>query len=334
MVLTVLPPLPPILISKPKREPQTVACNHFTDLDFLSLLISLHYASSDSPFLSVGSYKILLKSSLLSIPVIGFGIQLFGYLPLSRSSSDLSLISSFNQPKTIIFPEGTTLNSSTLKSSFPHASSRSSTWFPLQTHLLYPRYKGLKTLTKTTPSYTSTTIIYKGYSGEIPSYELGYDRLRDRVLSFKILLCELPEVLGKVDEFFNGVVGYEEYGGNYYRERRRGWKVKFDEVEVGGDFEKVLDRDWKRKSHYIDVNKAFVESGRDSEGNVFVERRPAELRRYWIVWVLGWAWAPVGVSYFIWLVCGGWMVVAGVLGWKALVAKDASTKGKEIVVKK
>ena len=92
--------------------------------------------------------------------------------------------------------------------------------------------------------------------------------------------------------------------------------------------------DWKRKSHYIDVNKAFVESGRDSEGNVFVERRPAELRRYWIVWVLGWAWAPVGVSYFIWLVCGGWMVVAGVLGWKALVAKDASTKGKEIVIKK
>ena len=59
--------------------------------------------------------------------------------------------------------------------------------------------------------------------------------------------------------FINGMVGYEEFGGNYYRDRRRGWKVKFDEGEVGGDFEKVLDRGERsiRGGVYKHVDKLF-----------------------------------------------------------------------------
>jgi hypothetical protein len=71
-----------------------------------------------------------------------------------------------------------------------------------------------------------------------------------------------------------------------------------------------------------------VESYRDSEGNLFKEYYPSELRRDWLVWLLSWVWFPVGISYFIWFVCGGWIVVAAVMGVKAL---NSNVVGRDIV---
>lgn len=252
------------------------------------------------------------------------------YLPLSRDSTDLSKIKNFKSKSCIIFPEGTTLNSLDLKKSIKHAKSRNQNWYEPQSTLLFPRYKGLQNLLSNNSGYTSTTLIYKGYSGELPSYEIGYDRIEDRVLSFKILLSYLPSFLLPLDDAINDKMGYKEYK-YYYRTERGGFKVKFDYVPVPdvNQVEKILNDDWKKKSHYIDVNKGFGGSLRDSENNMFVEREPGELRRYWILAVLMVGWVPVGISYFIWLICGGWVVVGGVVGWKYLIGDEG--KGAEIV---
>ena len=60
-----------------------VTPNHQLDLDFLLIWLCIGLSSTDW----FGDVKIVLKESVANIPIIGTGVRMFGFLPVSRNAS-------------------------------------------------------------------------------------------------------------------------------------------------------------------------------------------------------------------------------------------------------
>jgi len=169
----------------PDANASIVIANHQSDADWwyvweLACVLKRH-----------GNLKIILKEEVAHIPIIGWGIRLFDFILLKRNwTSDrtklkakLASFAKDNFPMMLlIFPEGTTINTTSMEKCNAFAKDNSR---PEHTKVLVPRSKGLEgclaSLPKNGHGYNvyDMTIAYSSYTGEIPTWEMGYTRNKD-----------------------------------------------------------------------------------------------------------------------------------------------------------
>ena len=198
----------------PSANPCIIICNHQMDADFFQIWKTFEACGG------LGNIKIVLKAELASIPILNMGMVAFDFLFLTRDfdrdkvnltdhfvSFSEDNISNFG---VLIFPEGTTLNKTDQMKCDLFASKLRPSRRPLvsqfNNHLLLPRTNGFETILRALSESGAKnvdvfdyTLIYEGYRGEVPTYEMGYDRERDNIPSLHKItghdgLAGLPRV--------------------------------------------------------------------------------------------------------------------------------------------
>jgi len=333
-VLTILPPLPPVLLSLPPGgipKDAILTPNHQLDLDFLLIWLAVGLSSNDW----FGDVRIVLKESVANIPILGTGIKMFGFLPVVRDARlDLPNIEGWSREgRRIIFPEGTTLNTKDLESCKQYSQGKQGFgWFGKQSNVLTPRIKGVRALVGSKPSSSSVvdvTAIYGNYKGECPTYEMGYDRDTEVLPSFKKVLSgleigwkEIDQLLLKLNELtacMNGGSGAESRSKFSASTTKTMALVRFgaDDDRKDGDVGKWLVKAWQEKSEFIEthrdgswVDSTSVEGSLARNGGDWVKQYPARLRQP--ILVLGLCWTPLFclIAYPIVFFLGGWILLA------------------------
>jgi len=175
-----------------------IISNHQVDIDWQYLWLLSAYLGAN------GRVKICAKSDLKYVPVIGWVMYFFDFLFLSRKWENDQVViertlGNWVRQKLklyfIFFPEGTTISDKGMATSLEFAKKSGRPTFK---HLLSPRVTGLKKVTECLTHVNAiydVTVGYDGYSGEIPSYDIGYERTVDlKVPSFKkVLSGQIPE---------------------------------------------------------------------------------------------------------------------------------------------
>ncbi|EQC41960.1 hypothetical protein SDRG_00809 [Saprolegnia diclina VS20] len=228
-------------------KPMIILANHQVDADwwYLWQMARLQGAA--------GNVKITLKGELKHVPIIGWGMQFFEFLFLKRNIEHDRLhvqeyMQSFLQDKfpfwMIIFPEGTTIHTEYVAKSKAFAAKTNRPTFE---HLLLPRSTGLQIMmdafssddTQTKPDIYDLTMAYPSYSGEVPTFAMGYGRNVDSdIPSMKSLVAGS----GPDDVFVHGQ------------------KFSFEDVQSLG-VEAFLDRQWRAKDKLLTefiANQSFV----------------------------------------------------------------------------
>ena len=168
-----------------KPSPLSIlVCNHQVDLDWLYLWEAARYYGAHS------TLKVILKEALKYVPLLGFAMTLLEFLFLKRDwESDRAnlqrRLASFARDRVpvllILFPEGTTVNTRALEKSHGYSREKARPHLDL---LLLPRTTGfeacLKSLGKGNHTVYDVTMAFSGYTGEVPTYEMGYERARDK----------------------------------------------------------------------------------------------------------------------------------------------------------
>ncbi|EPY39125.1 acetyltransferase [Angomonas deanei] len=138
------PDLSKLLRSPSKGKAKIIIMNHHTRVDWMYLFLFVSRAHGLAPTL-----RIVLKESLKKIPVVGYGMELFRYLFLSRSwEKDQSYLRDMIQfykdtndtVSIFIFPEGTDLSKSNIEKSNAYAVKQG---LPQFYHVLTPRTTGI-----------------------------------------------------------------------------------------------------------------------------------------------------------------------------------------------
>jgi len=186
---------PAIVVTGDAIRPEdraVIISNHQVDIDWWYLWCLAR------AFDCHGMIRICAKSELKWVPIIGWGMYLFDFLFLSRrwELDQLEMEKKFSKwVKSsipfffIIFPEGTTVQTQGMITSAEFAAKANRS---VLQRLLLPRVTGLRKalecLTNADCVY-DVTLCYDGYTGEIPTYEDGYDRQRDKAIpSFQKVL--------------------------------------------------------------------------------------------------------------------------------------------------
>ncbi|CAM9520591.1 unnamed protein product [Chrysoparadoxa australica] len=168
------------------QETAVVISNHQMDCDWWYMLALMRCLGQDP------QVKVILKDQYKNIPIMGWGLKGFGFIMLKRNwqqdeadlKRQLQVFASDGAPlKLLIYPEGTTANISEKEKgdSFAQREGR-----PTFKHLILPRVTGfnacVKLLAETCPGACvyDITVGYGGYSGEIPTWDMGYEREIDR----------------------------------------------------------------------------------------------------------------------------------------------------------
>ena len=231
-----------------KNRPCVILANHQVDSDFFVIWRAFEQNS--------GSIKIVLKASLSEIPVIGWGIKAFDFLFLSRKFANdqgnlrdhfTSFVVADQLPNIgiLIFPEGTTLNARdaskcdafALRANRPRCSE-------FHNHLLLPRSKGFATILESLSvamgadnvDVFDLTVVHEGYGGEVPTYEMGYDRKYDHHVPSMEKLLRHPS-LGQLPGVFIHSV------------RHTASEILQGEMSV----EEWLDKCWVEKGEIVDT---------------------------------------------------------------------------------
>lgn len=181
------------LPSDPTR-PVIIIANHQVDADWWYIWQAARHHES------AGNIKIVLKEQLKFVPIIGWGMRLFEFLFLKRSiDHDAKHIKAYMDSLIdddfpfwlVIFPEGTTIHTEyvTKSRAFAEKTNR-----PKFNHVVLPRTAGLQVILdaveKVQPDIYDLTLAFPSYSGEIPTFDMGYDRKIDtQVPSMKSLLA-------------------------------------------------------------------------------------------------------------------------------------------------
>ncbi|OQR98132.1 1-acyl-sn-glycerol-3-phosphate acyltransferase [Achlya hypogyna] len=243
------------------NKPMIILANHQVDADwwYLWQMARLQGAA--------GNVKITLKGELKQVPIIGWGMQFFEFLFLKRSIEHDRLhvqgipsficilelkrpaeeyMQSFLQDKfpfwMIIFPEGTTIHSEYVAKSRAFAAKTNRPTFE---HLLLPRSTGLQIMMDAfstddvKPDIFDLTMAYPSYSGEVPTYAMGYGRNVD---------TEIPSMKSLV-------AGAGPSDVHIHSE-----KFSFDHVKQLG-VERFLDRQWETKDKLLQefiANQSFA----------------------------------------------------------------------------
>jgi len=157
--------------------------NHQVDLDWLYLWEASRFFDAHS------TMKVILKENLKYIPLIGYAMYLLEFLFLKRDwESDRSNLERrlrhFARDHVpvilILFPEGTTINTRALEKSHTYSREKQRPNLDL---VLLPRTTGFEACLKSLGSghhiIYDVTMAFSGYTGEVPTYEMGYERSRD-----------------------------------------------------------------------------------------------------------------------------------------------------------
>ncbi|KAJ0399541.1 hypothetical protein P43SY_006087 [Pythium insidiosum] len=237
------------LPTDPSR-PAIIIANHQVDADWWYIWQAARF------YQGAGNIKIVLKDQLKYVPIIGWGMRLFEFLFLRRSlDHDAKHIKAYMDSLIhdefpfwlVIFPEGTTIHTEYVQKAHKFAEKTNRPKFE---HVVLPRTAGLQIILDAVadvqPDIYDLTIAFPSYSGEIPTYDMGYDRKIDtQIPSMKSLLA------GKKP----GTVAIHA--------------KRFSYSEAVSDLEAFLDNRWQEKdermSHFIQHNAFAAESGEERQ---------------------------------------------------------------------
>ncbi len=176
-----------VLNTVDSSRPAIIIANHQVDADFWYVWeVARAYGMH-------GRLKIILKADLAVVPIVGWGMKQFEFCFLQRNwqrdrRAFTRLLSSFVEDgykcALLLFPEGTTINTEAVAKSHRFGREQNR---PHLNHCILPRSTGFAALVETmwqsphghSPVIYDLTVAYHGYSGEVPSYEMSYDRERD-----------------------------------------------------------------------------------------------------------------------------------------------------------
>lgn len=177
------PVMTPAGVTTPSSPLSIMICNHQVDLDWLYLWEAAQFSEAHS------TMKVILKENLKYIPLIGYAMYLLEFLFLKRDwESDRANLQrrlrNFARDGVpvmlILFPEGTTVNTRAMEKSHNYSREKSRPHLDL---VLLPRTTGfeacLKSLGAGNHTIYDVTMAFSGYTGEIPTYDMGYERAKD-----------------------------------------------------------------------------------------------------------------------------------------------------------
>ncbi|RLN57271.1 hypothetical protein BBJ28_00018877 [Nothophytophthora sp. Chile5] len=175
-------------------RPAIIIANHQVDADWWYIWQAARSQQA------AGNVKIVLKDQLKYLPIIGWGMRLFQFLFLRRRIDEDAvhikkymdgLITDEFPFWLVVFPEGTTIHQEYVAKSqaFAAGSGR-----PKFERVLLPRTTGMQIILDAVadvkPDIYDLTLAFPSYSGEVPTYDMGYDRKIDtEVPSMKSMLA-------------------------------------------------------------------------------------------------------------------------------------------------
>lgn len=139
-----------------------------------------------------GNIKVVLKDGLKNVPILGWGMQLMDFIFLKRDikkdkkrmEKRMMEFSKDGFPYwMVLFPEGTTIHTEYVEKSHCFAEKQKRPRFK---RVLLPRTTGLQVLLDAVqncpqkPDIYDITMAYSSYSGEVPTYKMGYGRNVDK----------------------------------------------------------------------------------------------------------------------------------------------------------
>eukprot|EP00667_Euglena_gracilis_P012879 EG_transcript_13255 len=164
-------------------EPAIFIVNHQVDADWWFMwVLAKHFGQH-------GHLKIILKDTLKWIPIIGWGMQNFEFIFLHR---DLKKDLPYLQKRVgafmndafpfwlLLFPEGTTVHEEYVAKSQKFAKE---TGRPVLSKTMLPRVNGFNAIVEPMPDSVKVydcTMVYSAYTGDIPNWNDGYDRKKDK----------------------------------------------------------------------------------------------------------------------------------------------------------
>ncbi|CAN0335035.1 unnamed protein product [Ascophyllum nodosum] len=258
----ILPPTKMVVSGEwPEDDTQAIViANHQIDADFWFVFEVMRRLRRQ------GALKIILKDDEKHVPIVGWGMQGFGFIFLRRDwtkdrtnlEKQLAVFTGDNFPlRLLIFPEGTTVNQRSMEKCATFAKKEQR---PTFNHLLLPRTTGFGACLEAfslaqnpdtrdnlagdgweEASFSNRvvydfTIAYTGFSGEIPTWEMGFTRKKD---------VDIPSLLALARGRAPGPV-------HVHIEKHR-----VEDIRDGG--KSWLDATWARKDALMDK---FIKSGR------------------------------------------------------------------------
>jgi lysocardiolipin and lysophospholipid acyltransferase len=224
------------------KRPRIVIANHATDMDWFYLWMIAH--TCDTP--RSGHVKVMLKEGVKHIPLFGWLLDRLDFLWMKRDwESDKSAIhqtikklcSDDEHLWLLMFPEGMTVNTKSRDKSQAFAKTENR---PHLEMTLLPRDKGLSAVLQSTkhlhPEIVDVTLAFESFSGEIPTWEMGYERNKDHLIpnAKKIMAGMAGDVFMEIQTFHADEV-----------------------IHYPGGIKKWLDDRWVRKDQYL---KYFAEN--------------------------------------------------------------------------
>ncbi|RLN59685.1 hypothetical protein BBJ29_003648 [Phytophthora kernoviae] len=181
-------------LPKDNERPAILIANHQVDADWWYIWQAARHQQA------AGNIKIVLKDQLKYLPIIGWGMRLFQFLFLRRRiDEDEQHIKKYMDGLIqddfpfwlVLFPEGTTIHQEyvTKSKAFGAREGR-----PKFERVLLPRTTGMQIILDAVadakPDIYDLTLAFPSYSGEVPTYDMGYGRKIDtEVPSMKTLLA-------------------------------------------------------------------------------------------------------------------------------------------------
>jgi len=181
----------------PDRRAAVLIANHQLDVDWLYIWELLRVVRAH------GSLKIVLLDDMKTVPIVGWAMKLVGFVFVTRGKkrpgqaetrgADISAITrgvadiaKGGKPTVVlIFPEGTTSNVESKEKAELYAFKNGR---PQHSLLVVPRSAGFVAALRgfqeagvalDDVAIYDATVAYAGYTGEIPSWELGFERKVD-----------------------------------------------------------------------------------------------------------------------------------------------------------
>ncbi|XP_062024164.1 probable 1-acyl-sn-glycerol-3-phosphate acyltransferase 4 [Rosa rugosa] len=181
----------------PPRERILIIANHKTEVDWMYLWdLALRKGS-------LGYVKYVLKSSLMKLPVFGWGFHVLEFIPLKRKWEVdepilRKMLLSFADPRDplwlSIFPEGTDYDEEKCKKSQTFAAENG---LPVLSHVLLPRTKGfcacLEALRGSLDAVYDLTIAYKNQCPSFMDNAFGVDPSEVHIHVRRISMEDIPE---------------------------------------------------------------------------------------------------------------------------------------------
>jgi lysocardiolipin and lysophospholipid acyltransferase len=260
------------------NKTRVIIANHTTDVDWIFLFLLAHASPSSS---QAGNVKVLLKDGIRHLPLMGKFIDLLDFIWIKRNwEEDQSFISQRLQSLTcqggspvilVLFPEGMTINTRSVEKSHSFALQEARPNLELT---LLPRHRGLQTILDGLREYEiyDITMTFQGYSGEVPTWEMGYERNEDFLIP-------------NVQKLIYGM----EIGDCYLDVQR------FDSLAPTTSLQQWLDERWQVKD---DLLKHFVKNQQFRQGEVIQSPQGHVMKRGGLMviqimlfkWVMQWVW--------------------------------------------